>query len=117
MFTINNLKSIQHMRHLNLHRLFAILALAVASLSVNSRASVLTLTNDEVAATWQGHGNTMWPDSVQDMKTGQTLAIKGDLFDLVLTNGNYVRSSDFKLVGSVQTEPLDINPGASRFAE
>ncbi|MGC9942141.1 MAG: enterotoxin [Verrucomicrobiota bacterium] len=105
------------MRHFNLLRVVAVIALATTSLSVNSRAAVFTLTNDEVAVTWRSHANTLWPDSVHDMRTGQTLAIKGDLFDLVLTNGNYVRSSDFKLVGSVQTEPLEITPGASRFAE
>ena len=105
------------MRHLNFVRLSAALMLAAVLLSVNVHAAVFTLTNDEVVATWKSHGKTLWPDSVLDIKTGQTLAIKGELFDLVLTNGDYVRSSDLKLVGEVQTEPLDVNPNASRLAE
>ena len=105
------------MRYHTFARLPAALALAAALFSFNARAEVFTLTNNEVTATWETHGQTLRPDSVQDQRTGQTLVIKGDLFDLVLTNGDYVRSADMKLVGSVQTEPLDVNSSASRFAE
>lgn len=96
-------------------RLMVVLWLAV--FAINLRADTFTLMNAEVSATWKTQDNTLWPDSVTDLKTGQTLAIKGELFDIVLTNGDYLRSEDFKLSGDVKSEPLPVNLDASRLAE
>ena len=43
--------------------------------------------------------------------------MRGELFRLVLTNGNFINASDFKLSGPVRAEPLPGSPGASRLAE
>lgn len=102
---------------LKLFRLLAATALAAAVLAVQVRADVFALTNDEIVANWKSNGNTLGLDSVQDLKTGETLAIGGDLFDLVLTNGEYVHPSDLKLVGAIQTASMDVNTNASRFSE
>jgi len=83
----------------------------------SATAGPIALTNDQVVATWKVDGETLSPDSVRDGKTGQTLSIRSELFDLVLTNGDYVRSPSLKLVGDVRTEDLPVNPGASRLAE
>ncbi|HEY4414672.1 MAG TPA: enterotoxin [Verrucomicrobiae bacterium] len=96
--------------------------LAVTNVAMRASAAIYTLQNDQVTATWKTEGtlfssSSLAPDSIQDRKTGQTLAIKGDLFDVVLTNGDYLSSANFKLAGKVRTEALPVNPDASRMAE
>ena len=105
------------MRFIHRSVLPALVALAGLVFLSSAEAATLSLKNDRIAATWRTDGETLAPDSVQDTKTGQTLAIGGELFDLVLTNGDYVHAANFKLVGDVRSEPLPVNPGASRLAE
>jgi hypothetical protein len=103
----------------SLHKLrfsAAFLLLGLAAL-LPASAATFTLTNDQVVATWKIDDQTLSPDSIQDVKTGQLLPIKSDLFDLVLTNGDYLRSTSFKLVGEVKLEPLPVNADAARLAE
>ncbi len=104
-----------HIRNLSSVRFIALLGAGIVSL--NLHAATVALKNDRVTATWQTQGNMLWPDSLQDAQTGQTLALRGELFTLLLTNGDFIHATDFKLVGSVQEEPLPVNPDASRFAE
>jgi hypothetical protein len=94
-----------------------IFAATGAACLYSATAATVTLTNEQIVATWKTEGGTLLPGSVHDGKTGQTLAIRGELFDLVLTNGDYVRSSSLKLVGNVHREDLPVNPWASRLAE
>jgi hypothetical protein len=80
-------------------------------------AESVTLSNQEVVASWKVENQQLQPDFVQDRQTGQTLPLRGELFSLVLTNGAFVHGSTFKLVGPVRAEMLAANPGHSRFAE
>ncbi len=110
------------MRPTILTRFPVAIALAGLFVSISAHAATYTLKNDQVTAIWKTEGGfisakTLAPDSVLDQKSGQKLAITGDLFDLVLTNGDYISSSKFKIVGQVRTEALTANPGASRFSD
>ena len=80
-------------------------------------ASEAALSNDQVVATWTLHNHTLWPASLRDLQTRRTLTLRGELFSLVMTNGEVIRASDLKLVGPVRMEALPVNPDASCFAE
>ena len=49
--------------------------------------------------------------------TGQTVALKGELFSLVLQDGTFLHASEMNVVGQPRTEPLAARPTASRYAE
>jgi hypothetical protein len=99
-------------------RLSATLAMLLAGLTSTAiHAATVSLQNDQVAAAWTAQGKRFSPLSVQDKQTGQQIPLRGELFRLVLTNGNFLNASDFRLRGPVRTEALPGNPGASRFAE
>ncbi|HUC85031.1 MAG TPA: hypothetical protein VL970_07560 [Candidatus Acidoferrales bacterium] len=94
--------------------------LAVACFGVPSNglsAAPVALANDRVTFTCAVRGDTLWPDSLKDQSTGQTVKLGGELFSLLLTNGDFIHAADFKLAGPVRLEPLAANPGASRLAE
>jgi len=110
------------MQHSILSELRRMLALAGASICLGlvpagSLADAVTLSNDQVMASWKVEHEQLRPGFVQDRQTSQTIQLQGELFSLVLTNGAFVNASDFKLVGPVRTEALAANPRASRFAE
>lgn len=86
-------------------------------LAVCAPAATLSLTNDQLVVTWQQKGKELRPAAIHDRATGQSLELRGDLFSLVLTNGDYIRGSTFKLAGEVKSEALPVNGGASRFSE
>jgi hypothetical protein len=91
--------------------------LGAGSFPLASHAAAFTLSNDQVVATWKTRNKMLWPESLQDQRTGQTLSIRGELFSLVLTKGGFIHASEFKLAGPPRAEALAANPGASRFAE
>ncbi len=94
----------------------ALLGMAILA-STPLHARDFNLENDQVAVTCVTKSGQLLPGTLRDKKTGQTLSFQGELFTLLLTNGNFIHASDFKLAGPVKTEPLPVNPGASRFAE
>ncbi len=77
----------------------------------------LSLANGLVEAKWQigGHGPTS--GSLRHQPSGQAIALKGELFTLVLQDGTLLPASELIVVGQPRSEPLAVNPGASRFAE
>jgi hypothetical protein len=89
----------------------------VALSSPQVRAATVKLKNDQVTATWTTRDKMLWPQSLKDKASGETLPLRGELFGLMLTNGEVIPASSFKLVGDVTTESLRANPGASRFSE
>src|SRR5512138_3493046 len=75
-------------------------AVAAACLwAARASAAGLTLSNDQITATWKQEGKTLRPPTLQDLATGDQVELRGDIFTLVLTNGDFLRSSGFKLVG------------------
>jgi hypothetical protein len=104
-------------KHNSIHSSAAAVLLAAGLFSLSAPAATLTLSNEQVVATWQTQNDTLSPESLLDKLTGCALPIRGELFTLVLTNGGFVHASEFKLDGPVLTEALTVNPGASRFAE
>lgn len=94
-----------------------IIVLAAMPLPSRVYAGTVTLSNDKVSASWTTHDNALWPDSIKETATGETLALRGELFTLMLTSGEAIPASRFHLVGDVKTEPLKVNLGASRFSE
>jgi hypothetical protein len=81
------------------------------------QAAEFSLGNGEVAVTCKTENGGLWPESLKDNQTGQTVKLGGELFSLLLTNGDFLHASNFKLVGDVKTETLAANPAASRFSE
>jgi hypothetical protein len=98
-------------------RALCVVAACLGFYSSGAIAVTVTLSNDQVIATWRIDQAQLKPDSLQDRLTSQTVKLQGDLFRLVLTNGTFVPASNFKLVGTVRPENLAANPDASRFAE
>jgi len=84
---------------------------------VQAGAAEFSLANDQVTLTCKTKGHVLLPEALKDNSSGQVMKLGNELFSLLLTNGDFVHSGDFRLVGSVQTETLDVNPGASRFSE
>jgi hypothetical protein len=77
----------------------------------------ITLSNGLVRATWQlgEHGPTA--GEFRYRATGQTIALKGELFSLVLQDGTYINASEMKMIGEPACEPLVGQPEASRYSE
>lgn len=75
------------------------------------------LTNDLVAFTCKSEDGKLLPATLTDLKSGQSLKLGSRLFSLLLTNGDFIRSGNFRLAGSVQSETMEANPVASRFSE
>ena len=79
-----------------------------------ARATDFTLANDQVMITYTTKDRELLPGTLRDKKTGETLGLGGELFSLLLTNGNILHSSGFKLAGPPHDESLPANPNASR---
>ena len=80
-------------------------------------AADFTLENDQVIVVCKTKGRQLLPGSLQDKRTGEIVKLGADLFNLVLTNGEILRSGEFKLVGKPRIVPLPVNVNAPRFAE
>jgi hypothetical protein len=85
--------------------------------AARAAAAEFTLANDQLKFCCQTKGGVLLPDSLEDKDTGEVVKLGTEMFSLLLTNGGFIHGADFVLVGSVQTEPLAENPGASRLAE
>jgi hypothetical protein len=85
--------------------------------TASSRAVEYTLTNDQVIVTCATAEGQLLPGTLRDQKTGETIKLGTELFSLLLTNGDILHSSGFKLVGKPYVESLTVNPNASRRAE
>jgi hypothetical protein len=95
-----------------------ILAAACFSLlPTRASAKEFTLVNDQVTFACKAEKGALSTDSLTDKSTGQVIKLGAEMFSLLLTNGDFVHAANFKLAGSVHTEPLTANPGASRFSE
>ena len=94
-----------------------IVLLGAGLLGVNTYAATFALTNDQIIATWKTQDKMLRPESVQDRQTAQTIQLAGELFSLVMSNGDFAHASNFQIVGTVRREALPVNPDASRFAE
>jgi hypothetical protein len=110
------------MHHSILSELQQLLALAGAAaclllVPAGAFAEAVTFSNDQVIASWKVEHEQLQPDFVRDLRTSQTIQLRGELFSLVLTNGAFVNASNFKLAGPVRTETLAATPRNSRFAE
>ena len=110
------------MRHSILSELHRMLPLAgvaacLGLVRAGALADAVTISNDQVTASWSVEHEQLRPDFVQDRQTSQTIQLGGELFSLVLTNGAFVNASNFKLAGPVRAETLAANPRNSRFAE
>jgi hypothetical protein len=89
----------------------------LSCLAAESRAAEFTLENGQVIFTCQAKAGRLVPGTLTDKKTGQVVKMGSDLFSLVLTNAQILRSSDFKLAGKPRLTALPVDPQASRFAE
>ena len=104
------------MKSINLFGGIAALLGAVVFAGTPLCAAEFTLENDQVALTCVAKGGLLLPGALRDKKTGETVKLGGDLFSVVLTNGGYLHSSEFRLVGQPRVAPLPVNLGASRRA-
>jgi len=95
----------------------SLVCLSLLAILCKVSAGTVQLQNDRVLATWNTHGNMLWPGTLEDRQTKQKIEMQGELFCIVLADGAFVHAADFQLVGPVQTLPLPVNPGASRFSE
>ncbi len=100
----------------NLGMTVALLVIVIFT-GASSHAVEFTLTNDQVIVTCSTKDGQLLPGTLHDQKTGETVKLGGELFSLLLTNGDVLHSSGFKLVGKPRVESLPVNPGASRRAE
>jgi hypothetical protein len=103
----------------NLRRIAALLSVAVLTGMEPEplRAAPFTLDNDQVTLGCEAKSGRLLPGWLRDKSTGQRIALGADLFSLVLTNGQVLRSSQFKLAGKPRLASLPVNSTASRFSE
>ena len=90
---------------------------AVVFVSIPTRAADVLLENDHVIFTCSTKGARLIPGTLRDKKTGETVMLGSEMFNLVLTSGDYLESGTFKLAGKPRLGPLPVNPDASRRAE
>lgn len=83
----------------------------------SARASEFSLANDQVTFTCKIENGTLLPDTLKDNQSGQVLKLGTEMFNLLLTNGDFIHSADFKIEGTVRTESLTVNSQASRYSE
>lgn len=95
----------------------SLVCLLMLAILCKASAGTVQLQNDRVLATWSTHDDMLWPGTLEDRQSKQKIEVKGELFCIVLTDGTFIHASDFRLAGPVQTLPLPVKPGASRFSE
>ncbi len=114
------LKNERTMRSESMKRL-AVALLGAAALTnwpqPRLQAAQFTLDNDQVSVTCQKKGGRLVGGWLRDKKTGQMVKLGPDLFSLVLTNGEILHSSEFRLAGQPRLVPLAVNLNAARLAE
>ena len=69
-----------------------------------SQSDILTLSNADISASWSIRGGSLRWQSLTNHFTSTTLSLHGSVFELVPKEGPVLRSSDFKIVGSVLRE-------------
>ena len=97
----------------------ALLAAAVLAGCQTARThkGEFTLNNGLVSVTCTTEDGALLPGTLLDKKTGQKVDLGAELFSLTLTNGEVLRSGQFKLAGESRVVRLPINANASRLAE
>src|ERR1700757_1782736 len=78
----------------------------IALLPARMCAAEFKLANDQVTVIYKTKGGVLLPDSLKDKTTGQVVKLGSEMFSLLLTNGDFIHSANFKLEGNVRTEPL-----------
>jgi hypothetical protein len=69
-----------------------------------SQSDIITLSNADISASWSIRGGSLRWQSLTNRFTATTLSLHGSVFELVPKEGPVLRSSDFKIVGSVLRE-------------
>jgi len=97
----------------------ALLAAAVLAgcQTAGTHKGEFTLDNGLVSVTCTTKDGALLPGMLLDKKTGQTVDLGANLFDLTLTNGAVLQSGQFKLAGEPRVGRLPVNANASRLAE
>jgi hypothetical protein len=88
------------------------------SLAVNAQrqGDTLFLSNELIAASWSVSDGTLRGQSLQNGISGIGLPLT-NLFVLVPREGTVLRSTDFKIAGTVAIEDLPVNPNSSKAAD
>ncbi|MGO9112579.1 MAG: hypothetical protein ACLP9L_25390 [Thermoguttaceae bacterium] len=77
----------------------------------------LSLSNGLIQAAWQVGDHGPAAGELRYQATGEVVALKGELFSLVLQDGTFLHASEMNVVGRPRSEPLAAQPEASRYAE
>lgn len=72
--------------------------------------------NDAFAMTWSLDAAGLRPELIHDRRTGRKLALQGELFQIILTDGQRYVASALVREGPPQRRRLAPDPGASRLA-
>ena len=91
--------------------------ICIALMAATAAGADLTLSNELIQATWKlgEHGPTA--GSLTFKPTGQKIALKGELFSLVLQDGTHLKASQMKALGEPETMTIAGEPKASRISE
>jgi len=92
---------------------FLVMLLCLAS----TAHGAIQLSNGLVQATWETSDHGPTAGSLCYQPTGQSIALKGELFSLVLQDGTLLKASAMKVVGEPKTVTLAAQPEASRMSE
>ena len=77
----------------------------------------ITLSNDAIAATWSVRGASLQWQALANHLTGARLPFAGSVFALVPGEGELLRSSDLKMIGTPVIEGAPVSPGSSKAAD
>jgi hypothetical protein len=81
-----------------------------------SAGSRIIVSNAVVFASWQAGDSGLRPESFRDMQQQTQLALTGEAFEIVLTNGERYAASAFRRDGPVRLRDLKPDPKAARLA-
>ena len=98
------------------YKMFSLVIAAMLA-STSLRATSLVLSNEQITATWELDDQKFTPVTVQDNATFQRHPFLGELFSLVLTNGEFMHSASWKVVQEPRIESLAGQTNASRLSE
>jgi hypothetical protein len=77
----------------------------------------LVLYNQALRVSWHVTDGVLTPSALEDLQSGETLALKGEAFRILLQDGRAVKASDLRVVGAPAVEAAPANCASPRIAE
>jgi len=89
---------------------------AVGAFTCSRSGQSITLSNQAIAATWRFDGGSLRAPSIRDVQARTSLMFTGEVFQIVLTDGQRYQASSLTAVGKPQVRKVSLKSKAARLA-